>query len=415
MRIIADLHIHSKYSRATSKDMNVPNIAKWAKLKGIDAVGSGDFTHPLWLEELKRYLKPAGDGAYVYDGTYFILTGEVSNIYSKKGQTRKVHNLIFAPSFETAEKINKGISRYGKILSDGRPILAMDSEDLVKTVLDISERCMVVPAHAWTPHFSVFGSNSGFDRLQDCYGREYRNIYSLETGLSSDPSMNWRLSDLDGLTFISNSDAHSPRNMGREANVFEITDRGNLYDEISGILKGKERGKFLYTIEFFPEEGKYHYDGHRACGRRLTPKESIEAEGLCPGCGRKLTIGVLHRVEELADREEGFRPEGAVPFRNLIPLEEIIADAVGLGRGTAKVEKEYLDLVRTMGSEFGILMDAPESDLYRNISPKIAEGIMKVRAGEVDVTPGYDGEFGSISIRWAVPGLKKAVGQLNLF
>jgi len=417
MKIIADLHIHSKYSRATSREMDVPNIVRWAKYKGIGLMATGDFTHPLWLQELKRYLKPVGYGFYEYAGVNFFLNVEVCNIYNKNGRTRRIHNLIFAPGFDVVDRINLKFSRYGNLFSDGRPILSLDSEDLVKIVLDISEDCMIIPAHAWTPHFSVFGSNSGFNSLEECFGEERRNVHSIETGLSSDPKMNWRLSGLDEITLISNSDAHSPGNLGREVNVFNIDSslvKTDLYREVMRIIKTKDKNKFLYTVEFFPEEGKYHFDGHRVCNVGLHPKESISNKDFCKKCGRKLTIGVLHRIEELADRDEDFIPENSIGYKNIIPLAEIIAEALNLGRGTISVEREYLDMVNRIGPEFDIMINISEQELLRKIQPKIAEGIIKTRRGEVRIEPGYDGVYGKISIDWAEKETDRVQEQLVL-
>ncbi|MBU0951881.1 MAG: endonuclease Q family protein [Elusimicrobia bacterium] len=398
MRIIADFHIHSKYSRATSRDMDLPTINQWAKYKGIKLMGTGDFTHPFWLQELKRHLSPAGDGFYEYDGTYYFLTSELNCIYHKNGKPRRVHNLVVAPSFEIVEKINHRLSTYGNLLVDGRPILNLDCEDLVKMITDISDRCMIIPAHAWTPHFSVFGSNSGFNRLIDCFGSQIKNVHAIETGLSSDPSMNWRLSFLDTIALLSNSDAHSPSNIGREANVFDVKDYTGLYNEITEIIKSKDDAHFLYTIEFFPEEGKYHFDGHKNCEVNLHPQVSIEGRNLCPVCNKPLTIGVLHRVEELSDKQEGYQLPNAVPCRKIIPLEEIIAEALNLNKGASQVRKEYLGLVGMFGSEFKILLDLNEQELSRIQNMKIARNIIKMRTGAVAIVPGYDGVYGTIII-----------------
>ncbi len=416
MKLIADLHIHSKYSRATSHDMDIPTITKWAKYKGIKLLGTSDFTHQFWLAELKRYLKPAGNNFYEYNGIYFFLTTEVSNIYQKRGRTRKIHNIIIAPDFKTVEKINEKLSRWGNLLADGRPILSIDSEDMVDLLLNISDDCMIIPAHAWTPHFSIFGSNSGFDSIIECFGKQISNIHSIETGLSSDPAMNWRLSKLDSITLVSNSDAHSPKNLGREANVFDVQDYKDLYNEVTQIIKTKDKNKFLYTIEFFPEEGKYHYDGHRHCGICLHPKESISNNNVCPKCARLVTIGVLHRVESLADREEDYIPNNAIPYKYIIPLEEIIAEAIEVGKGSSAVEREYLSLINRFGSEFRILLDLEETQLEKIQNPKIVEGIIKMRKGEVDISPGYDGEYGKISIKWSQEVMSGGKNeQLSLF
>jgi len=395
MRIIADLHLHSKYSRATSREMDVENMARWCKVKGIAIVGTGDFTHPIWLRELKAKLKPTDRGLYAFGGVHFMLSVEVSNIYPQGGRLRKIHNILFAPSFEIAERINAVLGRFGSLMADGRPTLTLPSDKLVEYVTEISPDCMVVPAHAWTPWFSLFGSNSGFDSLEECFGAQTKHIAAVETGLSSDPPMNWRLSQLDRTILMSNSDAHSPAKLGREANVFEAEPD---YYELMRILREKDTSKFLYTVEFFPEEGKYHYDGHRNCNARLTPKEAKARGNHCPVCGRPLTVGVMHRVEDLADREEGFVPPGAVPYRNLIPLEEIVAEAMGAQVGTGGVREEYFKLCARLGSEFAILLDVPVEELARHTTARIAEGVRRVREGRVEIKPGYDGTYGEIRI-----------------
>jgi uncharacterized protein (TIGR00375 family) len=395
MRIIADLHLHSRYSRATSRDMDVENMARWGKIKGISVLGTGDFTHPVWLRELRAKLKPTDRGLYVHGGQHFMLTVEVSNIYTTGGRLRKIHNILFAPSFEVAERINAVLGRFGNLLADGRPTLTLPTDRMVEYIMEISADCMVVPAHMWTPWFSLYGSMSGFDHIAECFGDQLRHIAAGETGLSSDPPMNWRLSELDQVMLVSNSDAHSPAKLGREANVFAC----DLdYFEIMRVLREKDTSKFLYTIEFFPEEGKYHYDGHRNCDRRLSPKETKAFGGRCPVCGKTPTVGVLHRVETLADREEGFVPEGAVPYRNLIPLEEIIGEARGSQPGTAGVREEYFKLCDAFGGEFSVLLDVPIEEVWKLTSPRVAEGLRRVREGRVSIAPGYDGVFGEISI-----------------
>lgn len=395
MQFIADFHIHSKYSRATSKDMDVKNIAKWAKLKGIQLMGTGDFTHHLWLEELKSNLEPQNNGLFIYNGINFMLTSELSSIYSKKGKTYRVHIMIFAPSFKVVDKINQTLSAIGNLASDGRPILGLDVKELTRIVMDISDDCFIVPAHVWTPWFSVFGSASGFNKIEYCFEEQTKNIHCLETGLSSDPAMNWRWSALDKFSLISNSDSHSPSKIGREANVFDC--KIDYYDIIDALTK-KDKKRFLYTIEFFPEEGKYHFDGHRNCNIRLSPKESKQNNNICPKCKRPLTIGVMNRVEQLSDREEGFIPKDAIPFKNLIPLDEIIADAKGVGKSSQAVEKEYHAILSRFGTEFNILLDVDDEQLKKSISPRIAEGIIRVRKGNVKIYPGYDGEYGKIQI-----------------
>lgn len=395
MRIIADLHLHSKYSRATSREMDVENMARWCKIKGITIVGTGDFTHPVWYRELKAKLKPTDRGLYTYGGMHFMLTVEVSSIYPQGGRLRKIHNVIFAPSLEVVERINAVLGRFGSLMADGRPTLTLPSDKLVEYVMEISPDCMIVPAHAWTPWFSLFGSNSGFDSLAECFGAQAKHIYAVETGLSSDPPMNWRLSQLDRVMLVSNSDAHSPAKLGREANVFEAQPD---YYELMRILKEKDTSKFLYTVEFFPEEGKYHYDGHRNCNTRLTPKDAKARGNRCPVCGRTVTVGVMHRVEDLADRDEGFVPPGRVPYRNLIPLEEIVAEAKGAQVGTGAVREEYFKLCAKLGSEFAVLLDVPLDELARHTTPKIVDGVRRVREGQVEIKPGYDGTYGEIHI-----------------
>jgi len=399
MKFIADFHLHSKYSRATSSHMDLENLDKWAKIKGIKVLGTGDFTHPEWFKNLKEKLEPAEAGLFKLKDadsqTRFILTSEISCIYSKKNRVRKIHIIIFAPSFEMVEKINTHLGWIGNLKADGRPILGLDAKELAKIVLNISQDCLIVPAHIWTPFFSIFGSRSGFDSIEECFEDYSKYIYAGETGLSSSPDMNWRLSALDKITLISNSDAHSPAKLGREANVF---DTELNYQSIIETIKSKNPQKFLYTIEFFPEEGKYHYDGHRMCGISLSPAESKKYNNICPNCGRPLTIGVLNRVEQLADRPEGFKPENAIPFKSLVPLAEIIADTLGQGVGTIGVDKEYKNLIEKFGNEFSVLIDVPRPELEVVTSPEIAEGIIRVREGKVNITPGYDGVYGKIRI-----------------
>lgn len=394
-RFIADFHIHSKYSRATSKEMDVEHISRSAKTKGIHLMGTGDFTHPFYLAELKQNLVPMGNGLFIHQDTHFILTAEVCTDFFSDGKGRRIHNVIFAPSFQTAERINAQLQNYGRLASDGRPDLRLDARDLVRLVLNVDPNCLVVPAHVWTPWFSMFGANTGFDTVEACYGDQTKNIYALETGLSSDPPMNWRLSALDRFALISNSDAHSPAKLGREANVF---DADLDYQSIVSAIKSQDNGKFLYTIEFFPQEGKYHFDGHRKCDVCQAPRESMRSRDLCPKCGRKLTVGVMHRVEELADRPEGYVPPGAVPCKHLVPLAEIIAEATGKGVDTVTVRSTYESLVQRFGSEFQILLDLPEEKLHAEIPGRVGQGIMKVRRGELNIRPGYDGVFGRVNI-----------------
>jgi len=395
MAYICDLHIHSKYSRATSKDMDVENLSRWASVKGIGLLGTGDFTHPGWLDELKNKLGPQRRGIYEYKGTDFILSAEVSNIYFKNGRTRKVHNVLFAPSFEVVGEINKMLSSYGNLESDGRPILSLECDKMVRALKKIAPEIMVVPAHIWTPHFSVYGSNSGFDTMEECFEDEIDSLSALETGLSSDPPMNWRLSTLDRYFLVSNSDAHSPARIGREANVLrEEVD----YFGLKEALEKKDAGMFMYTVEFFPQEGKYHWDGHRKCGARLSPRESAKINNRCPVCGKRLTVGVMNRVEQLADREEGYVLKEAPGFKSMIPLVEIISEALGVGRDSAAVAREYNMLTQRIGTEFDILLFKGADELAERCPQKITRGILNVREGRVQVTPGYDGEYGSVEI-----------------
>jgi uncharacterized protein (TIGR00375 family) len=395
MPVIADLHLHSKFSRATSRDMDVETLAAWCALKGITVVGTGDFTHPVWLRELKAKLTPTGRGLFTHGAQHFMLTVEVSNIYPQGGRLRKIHNIILAPGFDVADRINAVLARFGSLMADGRPTLSLPSDKLVEYVMEISPDCMIIPAHVWTPWFSLYGSNSGFDSLAECFGDQAHHIRAAETGLSSDPPMNWRLSQLDRVVLVSNSDAHSPAKLGREANVLECE---LDYADMLRVLRGEDRARFLFTIEFFPEEGKYHFDGHRACGQRLSPADTRDARGRCPGCGRPVTIGVMSRVDALADRAEGLGGDGRVPFRNLIPLEEIIAAAFGSQPGTGAVREEYLKLVRALGGEFHVLLDVPLDDLARYTRPRVVEGVRRVREGRVLIRPGYDGVFGEIQV-----------------
>lgn len=402
MEFIADFHIHSKYSRATSPQMGLEGLAKWAKIKGIKILGTGDFTHPEWFDNLKEKLEPAEEGLFKLKAagrgegeTRFILTSEISCIYSKGGRTRKIHIIVFAPDLKTVEKINTHLGWIGNLKADGRPILGLDAKELAKVVLSISESCLIVPAHIWTPWFSLFGSKSGFDSIEECFEEYSKYIFAGETGLSSNPEMNWRLSALDRITLISNSDSHSVQKIGREANVF---DAELSYPAIIEAIKEKDPQKFLYTIEFFPQEGKYHYDGHRLCGISLSPQESKKYNNLCPNCGKPLTIGVLNRIEKLADRPEGFSSPNAIPFKSLIPLEQIIADAINQGVGTIQGDREYKNLIEKFNSEFEVLLNASREDLEKFTLPEIALGIIRVREGKVFIEPGYDGVYGKIKI-----------------
>ncbi|MCX5811775.1 MAG: endonuclease Q family protein [Proteobacteria bacterium] len=322
-----------------------------------------------------------------------MLSSEISSIYKKNGRTRKVHSILYVPDFIDAEKIRIALSRIGNLNSDGRPILGLDAKELLKIVMDICPDSLFVPAHAWTPHFSVFGAVSGFDSLEECFDELTPHIYAIETGLSSDPSMNWRLSALDRITLISNSDAHSPAKIGREANIL---DTECSYGAVTDAIRTKKG--FLGTIEFFPEEGKYHNDGHRECNINISPRETVAHNYLCPVCKRKVTIGVLHRVNKLADRDNGFKPESALPFYSIIPLPEVLAETFEVGAASKKVNTIYQKLIQELGNEFKILLDSPLDDIGKAGSPLIREAISRMRAGNVRITPGFDGAFGKIKI-----------------
>jgi len=405
MRFLTDLHIHSRYSRATSKDMSPEGVGKWAQLKGIRVIGTGDFTHPQWFQELGEKLEPTGNGLFTLNKEFpatdvpgsckaevsFLLSAEISCIYSKNGRTRKVHALVLAPDFNAAGRINAALGSIGKLSSDGRPILGLDAKELLRIVLDVSPDALFIPAHAWTPHFSVFGSASGFDSLEECFEELTPHILAIETGLSSDPPMNWRLSALDRITLISNSDAHSPSKIGREATIF---DAEIAYGPIKDAIK--TRKGFVGTVEFFPEEGKYHFDGHKACGVSLSPAETRQHGETCPLCLKKVTVGVMHRVDKLADRVEGYRPDSAPIFHSLIPLQELIAETLKVGASSKKVAKAYHALLEQLGNEHSILMNSPLDVIERAGSPLLREAVARMRAGNVRIVPGYDGEYGKV-------------------
>jgi len=396
MQVVADIHIHSRFARGTSKDMNFPNLEKFAALKGVNIVGTGDFTHPEWLKEIKSELTDDGNGLFSHKNgkTRFVLTTEVSNIYQQDNATRKVHNIIIAPSVEVVEQINERLSKYGKLASDGRPILGIPCTQLVEEIMSVSPDNVVIPAHIWTPWFSVFGSKSGFDSIKDCYQDQLKHIRAIETGLSSDPAMNWRLSQLDKFSIISNSDCHSywPWRFGREANVLELQQLD--YKSLLSSLLSRDPKKFLYTIEVEPAYGKYHFDGHRDCNYVLDPAQSKKQNSICGVCRKKLTIGVAHRVEELADRPEGYVPKNAVPFKTLLPLSELVAAVVNQQLGTKKVWDQTMKLIAAFGSELNVLLEAPEIKLSELTNPALVSAIMKNREGKIRVKPGYDGVYG---------------------
>ena len=407
MKMIADLHIHSRFSMATSKEGMPENLDFWARKKGISLIGTGDFTHPVWREELKERLVSEGNGlyrlrdAYVKEesrkfpgeGTRFVVSGEISSIYKKNGKTRKVHNVILLPSLEAADAMAQRLEKIGNIHSDGRPILGLDSHDLLEMMLDVCPEGILIPAHIWTPHFSVLGAKSGFDSVEECFEELAPYIYALETGLSSDPAMNWRISKLDRYQLVSNSDAHSPSKLGREANLLDID------CSYEGLYRAIQTGEGLEgTVEFFPEEGKYHFDGHRKCGVSLSPVEAERLGGICPVCGKKLTMGVDHRVEQLADRAEGFVKKDGKKYESLVPLPEVISACMGYSTASKKVQGCFEQMIQTLGTEFDILRNVPSEDIKSCAGERIAEGIENVRTGNVKRIPGYDGEYGKIEL-----------------
>lgn len=405
MRIITDWHLHSKYSRACSKDLTLENNALWCEKKGVNVLGTADFTHPKWFQELKEKLVEAEQGMYrlksgAHDTMRYMMTTEVSQIYKKDGEVRRVHNIILAPSIDAVEDINVWLEKDGRNLkADGRPILGIDSETLYKKLREIDERIIVIPAHAWTPWFAIFGSKSGFDSIEDCFGEMSPYVYAIETGLSSDPLMNRQLSKLDTVMMISNSDAHSPRNFGREANVFELKDGEVTYDEFVRILRERDISKFAYTIEFHPEEGKYHTDGHADCEFWCAPDETKRLGGLCPKCKKPLTVGVLNRVMELADRDLHEMPDNHVPYKSIVPLQELIAESLGVkSTGGKKVQEIYEGLIKNVGTEFAILLDKEIGEIESGSNPAVAEAVRRMRAGELHIRPGYDGVYGVVKI-----------------
>jgi len=427
MQQILDLHIHSKYSRSCSPELTLENIDRACRIKGVDIIATGDFTFPEWFSDIKNKLesipptplyqggrdvglyklKSAGD-----EKVKFILSTEVALIYKDAGKARRIHLVIHAPNLAAAEELNKYLDKDYNIRSDGRPILGMSAPDLMKLCLGIDKKFLIYPAHIWTPWFAVFGSKSGFDKMEECFHEYAKDIYAIETGLSSDPEMNWRLSALDRLTILSNSDAHSLPNLAREANVFEMKEAS--YDEIYGIIKNKNFEKIKFTIEFYPEEGMYHYSGHRICGVSFTPSETKKLKGICPVCKKPLTIGVMDRVEELADRAEGFKPAQAAPFKKLVELDKIIAEALDIkSRHSAKVQIVYNDLIKKGGNELKILLDTSLEDLGKMAEAAIVEGIKRVREGRLIIKPGFDGQYGEIKIFDEKEKLKNK--QISLF
>ena len=407
MKMIGDLHIHSRFSMATSREGTPENLDFWARKKGVSLIGTGDFTHPVWRKELRERLVPEENGLYRLreeyvkeesrkfqgEGTRFVVSGEISSIYKKNGKTRKVHNVILLPSLEAADTMAQRLEKIGNIHSDGRPILGLDSHDLLEMMLDVCPDGILIPAHIWTPHFSVLGAKSGFDSVEECFEELTPYVHALETGLSSDPAMNWRISKLDRYQLVSNSDAHSPSKLGREANLLDID------YSYEGLYRAIQTGKGMEgTVEFFPEEGKYHFDGHRKCGVSLSPVEAERLGGICPVCGKKLTMGVDHRVEQLADREEGFVKKDGKKYESLVPLPEVVAACMGYSTASKKVQGCFEQMMQTLGTEFDILRNVPTEDIKSCAGERIAEGIENVRTGNVKRIPGYDGEYGKIQL-----------------
>ena len=429
MFYIADLHLHSHYSRATSKDLNLETLYQWARIKGIHVVGTGDFTHPLWFKELKEKLEPDGTGLFRLKNppkepvpgfkcadidVRFCLTSEISSIYKHGDKVRKNHNCVYAPDFETVARINAKLAQIGNLEADGRPILGLPARDLLEIVLETSEHAHLIPAHIWTPWFSMFGSKSGYDSVKECFRDLAGHIFALETGLSSDPEMNWRLSMLDQYTLVSNSDAHSPQKLGREANLFD-TERSYyaLFDALKSKPAHRQPGKgFLGTYEFFPEEGKYHMDGHRKCAICFEPEESIRHKNICPKCGQPLTIGVLHRVTELSDRKYPQRPEGAAGFDYIIPLPEILSEIRNVSPSSKAVQQSFQQTISSFGNEFTLLKQTPIEDIEKKAGIIVAEAIKRMRTQQVSPQGGYDGEYGIIKI-FKEGELAQLKGQMN--
>ncbi len=421
MRVIADLHIHGRFSRATSEQMSIPQIAHYAKIKGLNLVGTGDFTHPEWLKEITQTLTPEPETSLFKladnpdSPVRFMLQTEVCTIFNYKDESKKVHHVILAPSLEVVAQINELLKRYGDLASDGRPILNMTAPQLVEEVMATSAENMVFPAHAWTPWFSVFGAFSGFDSVEDCYQDMTKHIHALETGLSSDPQMNWRLSKLDRFALVSNSDCHSfwPWRIGREANVFEL--EKFTYKDVTNAIASNDSAHFKFTIETDPAYGKYHWTGHRNCKVSLAPQESIKFNNICPVCRRKLTKGVEQRVEELADRPAGSKRDGVPGFLRLLPLSEVIAAVVGTeSPSTQAVWRNYNLLVEKFGDEYKVLIDAPLDELASVVDAPFAQAIVKVRGGTAKVTPGYDGVYGQLDLDVDAPAVKPKPAQVRV-
>ncbi len=393
MRLFTELHTHSRFARGCSANLNLSNITKWAKVKGLNVVGTGDFTHPTWLQELKENLVSAENGIYTFDNFPFVLTTEVANFYEQNGH-RQIHQIILAPSFEVVGQINEYLAKYGNLSGDGRPILKLSCPAMTEGLKQISDKIEIIPAHAWTPHFSLFGSRFGFNSLKECYQDQTKNIFAIETGMSSDPAMNWRLSQLDNVQIVSFSDAHSfwPWRMGRECTIFDIDLN---YDELIKAIRTGEN--LVGTVEVDPNYGKYHVDGHRNCNVWMEPEQSKKYNNRCPKCGKPLTIGVMNRVEQLADRPVDYKPKNRPPFYTLLPLAELITSAIKAATVTAKpVMKIYDELLAKFSSEFQIMLEATEEEIYDAVKPQIAELIIKNRQNKLIVQPGYDGVYGKL-------------------
>ena len=395
MQYIADFHLHSRYSRATSKDLSLETLSIGAKVKGLNLISAPDFTHPVWLKEIKSKLLSENNGVFDFNGMNFILTSETATIDSFQGKTRHVHHNIHAPSFDVVDQINEQLGKFGDLKSDGRPMLTVPPAEVVEILMGISKDILIYPNHAWTPWRAVFGSIGGYNSLEECYQDQVKHIFALETGLSSDPPMNWRWSKLDRITLLSNSDAHSanPWRLGREANVFELNKL--TYNEINDVIKKGDGKRFLFTIETSPEYGKYHVTGHRDCNVSMHPKDALRINNKCPRCGRKMTVGVLQRVGELADREEGFVPDNFIPFKSLLPLYEIISFVTGVNQlYSKKVIEEQNKLIDRFGNELNVLLNTNREELMKVTNEKIADAIIKVREGKVRFDAGFDGVYG---------------------
>ncbi|HKK54341.1 MAG TPA: endonuclease Q family protein [Patescibacteria group bacterium] len=403
MRKVLDLHIHSRYSRACSPELTLPNIASVAQKKGVNIVATGDFTYPQWYKHIQAELEEVNNsGLYRLRKsknikTLFILATELSLVYKDEGKTRRIHIMVQAPNLEAVKELNEYLDKRYNIRSDGRPILGMSAVDLVKLCLNIHPRFLIYPAHIWTPWYAVFGSKSGFDSIKQCFKDQTKHIYAYETGLSSDPEMNWRVSSLDNLSILSSSDAHSLPNIGREANVMDLNEV--TYNEIYEAIKNKDLSKLKYTIEFYPEEGMYYFDGHRNCNFSAMPQETKKLKGICPKCKKPLVLGVLYRVENLADRDKGYRPQNSQGYKKLIELDKIIAEVLNIkSRKSIKVQTIYKKMIESLGSELDILLEIKINKIKKEFGDNIALAVNRVRKGNLIIKPGFDGKYGEIRI-----------------